>query len=102
MMTEEQFQSSDIQEINGTEDDNIHEQNNETTSNTSSSAPPPRRSRFFRSKRKQRLNEEQSHQVDSNSEVSNERENSSESPGKNIKLNTEQKKSFLFICCRTC
>jgi hypothetical protein len=93
-MTEEQFQSSDIQEINGTEDDNIHEQNNETTSNTSSSAPPPRRSRFFRSKRKQRLNEEQSHQVDSNSEVSNEPENSSESPGKNIKLNTEQKNHF--------
>jgi len=101
-MTEEQFQSSNIQEINGTEDDNINEQDNETTSNTSSSAPPPpRRSRFFRSKRKQRLNEEQSHQVDSNSKVSNERENSSESPGKNIKLNIEKEIHFLFISKRT-
>ncbi len=88
-MTEEQNQSSDILQINGTEDENTtSEPDTETTSNTSS-APPVRRSRFFRSKRKQRLLEEQPNQADNTSEVSNEPVDSSESPGKNIKLNIE-------------
>jgi hypothetical protein len=80
MTTEEQFQSSDIQQINGTEDDNTHEQDDETTSDTS--APPVRRSRFFRTKRKQRVNEDQSHQVDGNNDESNESIHPSRSSGK--------------------
>lgn len=83
MMTEEQFQSSDIQHVNGSEDGDTNEQDGEITSNTSS-APRVRRSRFFRSKRKQRQNEEQPNQMDDDADASNELSNPSESPGKNI------------------
>jgi hypothetical protein len=83
MMTEEQFQSSDIQHVNGSEDGDTNEQDGEITSNTSS-APRVRRSRFFRSKRKQRQNEEQPNQMDDDADASNELSNPSESPGKTI------------------
>jgi hypothetical protein len=79
-MTEEQFQSSDGHPTNGIEDNNTDDHDDEiVTSDTS--AQPVRRSRFFRSKRKQRLNEEQ---VDNNSDVPDGPVDSSESPGETI------------------
>ena len=54
MTTEEQFQSSDNQQSNGTEDDDTHEHDSHSETE-SSSGPPVRRSRFFRSKRKTTL-----------------------------------------------
>jgi hypothetical protein len=91
MTTEEQLPSPDIQQINGTEDDDghehdsTHEHDDETAPSTpsdNSSGPPVRRSRFFRSKRKQRVNEDQSPQVDSNADGPNEPIDSSGSSGK--------------------
>ncbi len=98
MMTEEQFQSLNLQETNGIEDGSTHENDDETTSNTSS-APPVRRSRFFRSKRKQRVNEEQSAEVDSNSDASNQPTNSSESPSETI-IKCPMK-NYIFLISRT-
>lgn len=84
MMTEEQPHSSDIQQVNGTED--AHE--DEASTSTASSAPPVRRSRFFRSKRKQRLghgDEDTAHSPDGTVDAS-------ESPGQSFRLN----KSILY------
>ena len=91
MTTEEQIPSPDIQQTNGTEDndghehDSTHEHDDETapsTTSDNSSGPPVRRSRFFRTKRKQRVNEEQPPQVDSNTDGPDEPINSSGSSGK--------------------
>ena len=67
MTTEEQYRSSEIYQTNGTED--IHGDDNDSETTLSSSGPAVRRSRFFRSKRKQRLHEDQ---VNSNGDESNE------------------------------
>lgn len=62
MTTEDQLQSSNIQESNGPEnDDTTCDYDNElpvTTSTSTTSGRPVRRSRFFRSKRKQRIVDE--------------------------------------------
>lgn len=84
MTTEEQLQIPDIQQTNGTDDDETHEYEGEVTSGDTSTRSP-RRSRFFRTKRKQRINEDQNNHGDDNSEVSNEPVDSSESPRKNMK-----------------
>lgn len=95
MTTEEQHQSPDTYRSNGTEDDHDHEneneQENDDDTGLSSAQPPTRRSRFFRSKRKQRINHEQSPQVNSNSDPSNESVNSSESPGRRTRSSCEER-----------
>ncbi len=97
MMTEEQSQSSDIQEINGTEDDDTHEHDDDQSTSNTSSAPVGRRSRFFRSKRKQRLNEEYANQADDHTDESSEPVNSSENLGKIIKWTILNKSVFIFL-----
>ncbi|CAF0806320.1 unnamed protein product [Rotaria sordida] len=82
MTTNEQFQTSNIQQSNGPENGGTtQEQDDEETRLTSntSSGPSLRRSRFFRSKRKQRLQEEQPNSVNNYNDVSDKSVNSSES-----------------------
>lgn len=74
MTSEEQFQSPEIQPVNGTEDDH----DDEKSTSTSSSTAPVRRSRFFRSKRKQRHG--QTDGDDEASHTSDEPTTSSQSP----------------------
>ena len=87
MTTEEQFQSPDILEINGTEDGDAHEDEEQLTT-SATSEPPARRSRFFRSRRKQRLNEDPSNQAENHTNETNESSESSESPRKMIKASS--------------
>ncbi|CAF1177005.1 unnamed protein product [Rotaria sp. Silwood1] len=81
MTTEDKFQSSNIQQTNGSENGDTTQQDNEVAAITSnsSSGPPLRRSRFFRSKRRQRLHEEQTNSDDGINVGSNESVNSLES-----------------------
>ncbi len=96
MTTEEQSQSSDIQQSNGTEDDDTQEHENQSTSNTSS-VPVGRRTRFFRTKRKQRRNEEYANQVDDHTDEPSEPVTPSENLGKTIKWNILNKSVFIFL-----
>lgn len=84
MTTEEQLESTDIQEINGTEDGDTQEHEEQPITGATSE-PPARRSRFFRSKRKQRLNDDQSNQPENHTHETNESSESPESPRKMIK-----------------
>jgi hypothetical protein len=85
MTTEEQFQYSEIQQINGTEDNDTSIPDNQSTSDTSS-APVGRRSRFFRTRRKQRLNDEPANQANDQTDETSEPATPSEDSGKTHRM----------------
>ena len=100
MTTEEDIQASDIQEVNGDEDGDTHEHEEQSTTSTTSE-PTARRSRFFRSRRKQRLNEEQSTQAETHTDQPDKSNNTSESPRKLVRSPIFRVIYFCRHMCRT-